>query len=153
MKSATPIAAVLIGLACGVTTAKADVIGGFDLSRGGEFSLRDSASLSGLRTAITSAFPGDTLSANGTLTPAYLSSINTLFISSATGNTTATSPLSASEQTALTNFVLAGGSALIFVDNDTFAGGASPTANNSFLSPFGLHVTGTLNGTLLADPD
>ena len=46
---------------------------------------------------------------------------------------------------ALGNFVLGGGTALIFADNSTFASNA-PAANASLLNPFGVTITGTLNG-------
>jgi hypothetical protein len=57
----------------------------------------------------------------------------------------AITPLSAAEQTALLNFVLGGGTALIFADNSAFDPNA-PAANASLLAPFGVTVTGTLNG-------
>ena len=119
------------------------VIGGFDASRGGAFSLRDGGALSGLHAAITTAFPGSTITATPVLTPEYLSTIKVLLISPVTNNVSTTTALSASEQSALHDFVESGGVALIFTDNDSYAGGVS-IVNNSFLAPFGLHVTGTL---------
>ena len=121
--------------------------GGFDLSRGGGLSLADGSMTSALQGDISSTFPGSTLTASSTLTSSYLSTIQILIVSSGTSDNTATTPLSSSEQTALLNFIKAGGGAIILVDNDTFAGTpTSSNANNSFLSPFGLHITGTLNG-------
>src|SRR6266852_825539 len=84
----------------------APIIGGFDAGRGGYMSLRDSGSLSLLRSSVTSQFPGATFTANGTLTSAYLSTLNYLFVSSVTSNTSEITPLSESEQNALRNFVL-----------------------------------------------
>jgi hypothetical protein len=139
------LALLLTGL---TPAARADfTLGGFDLSRGGGFSLRDGSLLTDFRAAISSAFPGSTLTASPTLTPAYLSTIQDLIVTSPTGDSTATAPLSSSEQAALLNFVKGGGSAIILVDNDTFAGQpTSSNVNNSFISPFGLHVTGTVTG-------
>ena len=55
----------------------------------------------------------------------------------------AITPLTSSEQTALHNFVLNGGTALMYTDNNTFDPNA-PVVNASFLTPFGLTTTGTL---------
>ena len=137
---------LLVLLVVQAHTQGGPIIGGFDAGRGGYMSLRDSGSLALLRSSVTSQFPGATFTASGTLTSAYLSTLNYLFVSSATSNNSAITPLSASEQTALRNFVLSGGTALIFVDNDTFDPNA-PLANSSLLTPFGLHITGTLGGS------
>lgn len=121
------------------------VMGGFTLSRGGVFSLADSLYVTTLRSAIETQFSGVRFTASSTLSNNYLTSLDDVFISSATSDGSSITPLTSAEQTALRGFVLGGGTALIFVDNDTFSAGA-PVANESLLAPFGLHVTGTLVG-------
>jgi hypothetical protein len=134
-----------LSLAAWPSAVRGDVIGGFDASRGGIVSLEFGTDLTMLRSLLAADFPGSTLSATPTLTSAYLSTVRALYICSATGDHSATTALSAAEQTALNNYVLAGGGVVINTDNDTFDG-AAPAVNNSFLTPFGLHTTGTLNG-------
>ena len=85
------------------------VIGGFDATRGGVDSLSEGSQTAGLRSSITSDFPGATITGSSTLTTAYLSTLNVVLISSVYGNDAAISPLSGSEQAALHNFVLGGG--------------------------------------------
>jgi hypothetical protein len=117
-------------------------VGGFNAARGGEGSIATNA---GLQSLILSQFPGTTFSSTALLTSSYLSTVSDLIISVATTDDSAITPLSVAEQTALVDFVEAGGTALLFTDNSTFAATA-PTVNNSFLSPFGLSATGTLSG-------
>jgi hypothetical protein len=143
-------AAALAAAVLSATAASAQsgvIFGGFDASRGGTFSLRDGTNLSNLRGAITSGFPGSTFTAAPTLTESYLSGVQVLIVGAPTSNFTATTALSASEQTALVNFVKAGGGLIVVTDNDSYVGGAG-AVNNSFLSPFGLSSTGTFGNTL-----
>ena len=124
-------------------TARAQlVIGGFDASRGGFESLM-SVEGSTLATDITTEIPGTTFSFSNTLTPSFLAGVNAVILGVATTETSAITPLTSSEQTALHNFVLNGGTALIFSDNDSFDPNA-PVVNASVLTPFGLTATGTL---------
>jgi len=99
--------------------------------------------MSVMRGAITGAYPGIPIAGVNTLTAATLLGHNVVFICSGTAGQSAIVPLSANEQTALHNFVLAGNGALIFSDNDTFAGGASQPANLSVLAPWSATSTGT----------
>jgi len=99
--------------------------------------------MSDLRNAIAAAYPGIVISGVGGLSAANFQGHNVAFLCSGTAGQSAIVPLSASEQTALRNFVLAGNGALIFSDNDTFAGGASQPANLSLLAPWGMTSTGT----------
>lgn len=123
------------------------IIGGFDLSRGGFESIANSSFESGLRSAITTSFPGALFSSSPTLTAQYLSTVNVLLLGVAAGDFTAIAPLTADEQTALLNFVNNGGTAVLFADNSDFdLNGHAPAANASFLSPFGLAANGTLTG-------
>ena len=128
-------------ISTGVYAASLNV-GGFTSARGGAGSIDTNT---GLRNLILGQFPGTTFSSTPTLTASYLSGIRTLIISVAVGSAKAITALSASEQTALVNFVKSGGNALLVCDNSTFDNGA-PAVNASFASPFGLSVTGTLNG-------
>lgn len=144
MKALTRAALVLaIGAAMPATVAGL-VIGGFDVTRGGIGSIEDSG-LAGARAAILSAFPGTTFSTANTLTAGFLSGVNVVILGSAAGNSTAITPLSLAEQIALVNFVESGGGVILLADNDSFDGGAD-LANQSLVSPFGHHATGTLIG-------
>ena len=121
------------------------VIGGFDATRSDVFSVPDGSDFTGLRTAITSNFPRASFVSFPTLTPNAPSGVQLLMIGAASSGVTTASALSATEQTVLFNYVVAGGSAIIQVDNDVYAGSLTSGINNSFLVPFGLDVTGTLN--------
>lgn len=119
--------------------ARSLAIGSFTVGRGGDDSLvnKDTAKL---RKAIRSVLPGSTFNATKTLTKAFLAKVHVLVVGAAYAPHQGITPLSAAEQKAVVNFVKAGGSALLFCDNDTQFG----TASNSFASPFGLATTGTL---------
>ena len=117
-------------------------IGGFDPSRGGFESLA-SGDNSTLVNDITKAIPGTTFSFSNTLTPSFLAGVNAVILGVGTTESTGVTPLTSSEQMALHNFVLNGGTALIYTDNDSFDANA-PVVNASFLTPFGLTATGTL---------
>ena len=119
-------------------------VGGFDSTRGGFESLAPGED-STLANDIAAAFPGTTFSFSNTLTPSFLNGLNVVILGVATTDSSAITPLTSSEQTALQNFVLDGGTALIFTDNSTFDPNA-PAANASLLTPFGLTATGTLVG-------
>lgn len=127
------------------------VFGGFDTSRSDSYSMPSGSLFSDLRSDIASTFPGSTFTSSLTLTSNYLNTIQVLLINTGgdRGNgITVTTPLTSSEQTALTDFVERGGGAIILVDNDSFGGASVNTdaVNQSFISPFGLHVTGKLSG-------
>ncbi len=124
------------------------VVGGFDAARGGFESLAPGED-SALAGDIATAFPGTTFDFTSTLTSSFFSGVNVAIFGVATSDGSAITPLSASEQTALLNFVLGGGTALIFADNSTFDPNA-PAANASLLSPFGVSITGTLIGPVSA---
>jgi hypothetical protein len=104
---------------------------------------------SALESAITTAFPGTTFDFTTTLTPSFLQGLNAVIVDDGTSCCSAITPLTSSEQTALRNFVLNGGTAVILADNSTFASNA-PQANASLLNPFGVTVTGTLGGLVNA---
>ena len=124
------------------------VVGTFDSTRATTANI-----LTGLYTheavaSLTSHFPGTTFATAPTLTPQFLSGINILLIASPMTDSTEITPLSSSEQTAMLNFVKAGGSAFLVAD------GYSPfiPADTSMVSPFGMSIvddglTGVLNAT------
>ncbi len=112
-------------------------IGAFNGSRGGEFSLSNGASAAGMRSLIQSKFPMATISGASTLTAGFLANVDVVWLNSVFNNTTATSPLSGAEQTALLNFVNGGGRAIIFGENDAFD-------DTTLLAPFGAATTGNL---------
>jgi hypothetical protein len=144
--------AVLIGLIsiCAAVPAQASpfVVGGFDAARGGIASLAPGEN-SALAADIVSAFPGTTFQFTNTLTSSFFSSVNAVILGAGTSDTSSITPLSASEQAALKSFVLGGGIALMFSDNDTFAPNA-PAANANFLAPFAVTATATLNNFVTA---
>lgn len=135
---------VVAALSALAITGQAQVIGTFDAARGGIASLTG-ASTSTLQNAITSNIAGTSFVDSNIIDAAFLATIDILMISSADGGTSAITPLSSDEQTALGTWVNNGGKALLFVDNNTFAADAE-LANESLLDPFGLDVTGTANG-------
>lgn len=130
--------------------ASAHVFGGLDLARGGVASLKSGSFMVNVRSAILEAVPCATFTESNVLTSSYLSTVDVLVLVSATGNTTAITPLSAAEQSAVDDFVRSGRGALISADNNAYAGAFSDPANESVLDPFGLDVTGNLSGNQAA---
>jgi hypothetical protein len=133
-------------LATAVAPAQAFVIGGFDAARGGILSVEFGSLTGNFRAHVAATFPGTTYLSTGTLTDEFLSSIDVLVISAVKGDTTPITLLSAAEQTALVNFVIAGGSALILTDNDF----QFEPASDSLVSPFGLDADGAIVGATSA---
>jgi Dockerin type I domain/PEP-CTERM motif len=130
----------LVGLAKGGL-----VVGGFDTTRSQDYSVPAGVDFSGLRNDISSTYASTTFVSFPTLTSSALNGVQVLMIGAVNGSggTSATSPLSAGEQTALLDYVMSGGGAIIEVDNDNYAGSGTSAVNNSFLAPFGLDVTGS----------
>ena len=126
--------------AAGSAPATALAVGGFNSVRGGEESIETNIALQNL---ITAQFPGTTFSSAMKLTPQYLSTISHLIIGVGTSCCSGTK-LSLAEQNALVNFIVAGGTALLFGDNST-SSVIARAANRSFMSPFGLSMKGTLD--------
>jgi hypothetical protein len=94
-----------------------------------------------LRSAIETDYPGTTFVGVDALSANSLSNLDYLIV----GAPTFTTPvfLSSAEQTALRNYIVGGGAALIFIDNDTYAGvPASDDSNETFLDPFGIDSIG-----------
>src|SRR5579859_4118161 len=133
-------------LALSASASHAFDIVAFNAARDGVSSLSDSTAYSSTRAMISTDFPGSTITGVPTLTSTALTGAKVVWIGSAVGDSTATTALSASEQSVLLAFVQGGGTAVLFGENDTFDPNA-PAVNNSFFSPFGAHTTGTLVGT------
>ena len=88
-----------------VTSSSGVVIGAFDATRGGTFGLGNStsgASAAAMRAEILTRFPGATIIGVGIggLTSAFLSTVNVVWLNSVSNSTTASSRLSAAEQSA-----------------------------------------------------
>ena len=122
------------------------IIGCFDTSRAGAFSPSTGSSMTSFRANIASNFPSATFQSTNLLTSNFLDSINLLVVTAVSGGTTEITPLSAAEQGALTNFVLAGGATLLFADNDI----QFQPASQSMVQPFGFDCTGNIPGSVMA---
>jgi hypothetical protein len=131
------IGSLLLGLFAIPT--KAAVVGGWDVSRGGEYSLSAGANTAPIRAGLSGAFPDTTFTGASTLTSGYLSSLDLLVVTSAFSDSTPITALSPSEQSALMNFVLGGGNALILGERSDF----SPLVNPTLVTPFGPNINGT----------
>jgi hypothetical protein len=129
-----------------VSVKGAIVIGCFDTDRAGIFSPSSGTSMTSFRANIVSNFPTATIQSTNTLTSNFLNSIDLVVITAVGGSTTEITPLSAAEQTALTNFVWGGGAALLFADNDI----QFQPASQSMVQPFGLDCTGNIAGSVIA---
>lgn len=118
------------------------VVGGFDASRGGPWSyLDDGSELAGLRDAIEGGFPGVSFDLTPILSDEYLAGVDVVLLASAADGGTGIDPLTPAEQLALRSFVEAGGGAVLFVDNEFYAG--DELANESLIDPFGLDTRGS----------
>jgi len=121
------------------------IIGGFDYDRSGDASFPLGTNFSQARTAILSYYPSTMFTNFTTLTASNLAAVKILIIGTASTVTNKISPLTGEEQTALLDFVKAGGAAILLTENDSFSPSAN-TANNSFLTPFGMGSAGTIAG-------
>ncbi|MFT3683987.1 MAG: GC-type dockerin domain-anchored protein [Phycisphaerales bacterium] len=129
--------------ACCASALASPTIGVFTAARQGQLNLVDNNGASQFRDAISAAYPSAGFSPMSTITAADLNGVDVVILLSAAAGQGAISPLTASEQNALRAFVNSGGGAVIFTDNDSFAGGASQAANASLVSPFGVTPAGT----------
>lgn len=125
--------------------AAAQVIGGFDTSRGGIFSVASGSENAVLRANILAEYPAAQFTETTLLNANYLSGVDVLIVGSANTQSSGIAPLSAAEQSALSQYVQGGGAAVILTDNDAVPG--LVLANESLASVFGLATTGTLSGT------
>jgi hypothetical protein len=132
-----PFALAAAGLATSLVAAPASAqqltVGGFDLARGGDFSLSDGVSTRDMRDRIAAAFPGSQITGSPSLTDGYLGTLDAIFLSSIACLTATCeiSPLTADEQAALRRFAEGGGAVLLFGENNDFL----PAAQSLF-EPF-----------------
>lgn len=149
----------LLSVSSALGQAGVPVIGGFDTSRCSLASVPNGASYNNLRAAVRMQFPNVEFTSTPTLTAAYLNTIDVLMIAPGgdRGNGIyVTTELTSAEQAALANFVSTGGGAIIMVDNWNFGCGGTcgypntNPVNQSFIAPFGLHVTGKLSNPQFA---
>lgn len=137
----------IAGIALLTTSAHAGfVIGCFDTNRAGIFSPSQGSQETVFRSNIFTVFPGAAFQSTNTLTTNFLSAVNLLILTVAYGNTQGVAPLTAAEQSAVTNYVAQGGPALIFTDNDI----QFESASESMVQPFGLDSTGYIAGSVNA---
>lgn len=116
--------------------AQATVIGAFGPPRVAQDSLVSGHLPADMRNLILSNFPGTSFATSPTLTPEFLSSIDLLMIATAKGNDTSIAPLTNSEQSALFEFVRAGGDALLMTEGlSTYV-----VAAQSIAASFGMTV-------------
>ncbi len=132
-----------------VTSDPSFIIGGFNNSRGGFFSFPSGNYLDQARASLAANFTGASFTSFDTITPQTLAEVDLLMLSVGTSNGTAITPLSATEQSVLFDFVQGGGCAILFPDNSSFSSGA-PVANESLIDPFGMDIAGTLGGRITA---
>ncbi len=118
------------------------IVGGWDLARGGVESMRDAPEFAAARAGIQLNSPGAIFTATNELTDAYLSTINVLVIGAQNSNSTVTTPLSASEQAALFNFVVAGGNVGIITEREPQGGPSGDATRESMIDPFGMDTEG-----------
>ncbi len=125
------------------------VIGGFNSDRIGVGSITDGPIAEEFRSLISSKWSGATFVGTDFLSASFLSTVDVLFIGAPRiGGATY---LSSDEQQNLLNFINVGGGAIIFGDNDDYAGvPVSDNAAESFLDPFGVDITGHMDGLQLA---
>lgn len=147
--AATRAALLLSGvIICQGSVANGAAVGGWDLSRGGQYSVAEGSKVATIRNSLLALFPGTSLTGSPTLTPEYLSTLDAIILTSASSDFSAVSPLSLAEQSALRNFVLSGHRALILGERSDF----SAATNATLVDPFALHISGTAMGHLPASP-
>jgi hypothetical protein len=140
------VSAASAGMLACAGTVHAVVIGGFDTVRAGQGSIPQGSLFTAVRASITDAYPDSTFVGAALLTSEFLSGIDVLLLNMTTGCCSTTTPLSADEQEALRTWIDNGGSAAIYLDNDSYAGAGTDAVNESVLDPFSLDITGTGSG-------
>ena len=98
---------VLLCSTASVSSADPFVIGGWDASRGNGSSIEDGFMLATARGLLATQFPDASLTSFGNLTAASLTNVDIVMISSVRANDESIIPLTAAEQSALFDFVLA----------------------------------------------
>jgi MYXO-CTERM domain-containing protein len=148
------VALVLALLAAFAPASEASpIIVSFDTTRGGIDGFADNPIQASARALIQSNFPGATFTGSPVLTSSFLQGADLVFVGTAFSTSTAITPLSASEQSALLSFVLGGGGAILAVDNTNQS--VSPPASvtdNSLVNPFGVIADGDLFPSAAQNP-
>jgi len=140
-------AIIAIAALCALTGVPANAragdsirIGTLGSTRNGAANLADGALGGDLRDSVA-ALGGHVIIATGTLTAGFLAGIDILLIHNAsTVDVPIVGDLSSDEQDAIVDFLLGGGRVMILAD------GAFVSSANNFVSPLGMHVSGTLGG-------
>lgn len=135
---------LLLLLLSGVTAA-AQVIVGFDSTRGGTYNLQSQA---GVRTAISAALPNATFSFTSSLSSDLLANARGLVIMSPINDGGPITALSNIEQAAVSAFVRGGGFAVILTDNNSNSNWLA--TNTTFVAPFGFSTSGSYNQSSLS---
>lgn len=126
------------------------VFGGFDAARGGNSSYIYGSYHIALRESLETNFPNVSYKPFPLLTTEVLTNVNILMISSVRYPNPEYTTLSPSEQMVLRDFVQDGNCAVLLPDNSIFGGSGTPAANESFIDPFEMDITGNINGTTFA---
>jgi hypothetical protein len=133
---------LLLQLALTQCASAAVVVGGWDLARGGVESAADAPELAPFRSLIQTLSPGASFTGTNVLTDAYLSTVDLVLLGAQNSNFTHITPLTAAEQTALFNFVIGGGNAVILTEREPQGGPGGDAARESLIDPFGMDTTG-----------
>lgn len=122
------------------------VVGTFDASRAGLTNVATGPAATQMRASLAANFPDASFATAPTLTGGFLSGVDVLVLTPFNGGTGIT-PLSAAEQTAMLNFVMNGGRALLLAD------GLQLSAAQSLITPFGMTIADdNLSGLQLCTP-
>jgi hypothetical protein len=125
-------------------------IAGFSLQRGGFSSLSSAALLPAMQ-ALEATYPNVWRDTASTITATLLDGdVDVVLLGTGFSNAGAITALSPAEQSALFDYVMHGGCAILLPDNSTFGGGTTPAVNQSLINAFGLSITGTINGAVTA---
>lgn len=136
----------LLAASCSQAQA-AFVVGAFDSTRAGDGNLFNGTYSEDAIAALSESFPGTTYTAAPELTPAFLAGVDILILAPAKGPSTAISPLSVAEQSALLDFVTAGGRALLFGERNF------SLITQSYMGPLGVSFANNdAAGVFLVDP-
>ena len=150
--SAIQLPCVLVFILAGARLAPGQtplLIGGFDVGRSGHISFPSGDYFSQARASVNASLGPVEFHSFPTLTFSNLEPLDVLVLAPGTTHSSAAPPLSPSEQTALRDYVLSGGGAVILADNYSYATGAE-VEETALLNPFGLAGCCTLFGTVLA---
>jgi hypothetical protein len=110
-------------------------VGTFNYVRNGLANFENGVLSTQARASLLANFPGSSITATDTLTPEFLSGIDVLFLVSAQYDGVGITPLSAAEKTAVYNFVLGGGGAIMLAEDY-----ADHPSAQSLVDPFGVTI-------------